>query len=91
MPAAATTTVQALESLCVAYRATVLMVDYLQKVPTDPWLDDDRNRIEAVAQATDLAGHDIAAAQEAGWTWILDRFQADIDVFGPITTPKDPT
>jgi uncharacterized protein YndB with AHSA1/START domain len=46
-------------------------------------------RIEAVAQATDLAGRDIGAAQEAGWRWIFDRFQADIDQFGPITRPKD--
>jgi uncharacterized protein YndB with AHSA1/START domain len=46
-------------------------------------------RIEAVAQASDLDGRDIAAAQEAGWTWIFDRFQADIDRFGPITRPKD--
>ena len=53
---AATTTVQALESLCAAYRATVLMVDYLQKVPTDPWLDDDRMRVMVVAQGLkDLA------------------------------------
>jgi uncharacterized protein YndB with AHSA1/START domain len=53
------------------------------------------SRIEAVAQASDLSGHDIAAAQEAGWSWIFDRFQADIDRYGPVTnprpTPEDPT
>jgi replicative DNA helicase len=50
------TTVQELESLCTANEATVLMVDYLQKVPTDPWLDDDRVRAMMVAQGLkDLA------------------------------------
>ncbi len=52
-------------------------------------------RIEAVAQASDLAGNDIASAQEAGWSWIFDRFEADIDRHGPVThprhTPEDPT
>lgn len=53
---AATTTVQALESMTASYHATVLMVDYLQKVPTDPWLDDDRLRVMVVAQGLkDLA------------------------------------
>lgn len=44
---------------------------------------DTGSRIEARAQAMDLTGRDIAAAQEAGWTWILDRFQADLATFGP--------
>jgi uncharacterized protein YndB with AHSA1/START domain len=48
-------------------------------------------RIEAVAQATDLTGRDIAAAQEASWSWILDRFQADLEEHGPILTTKDLT
>ncbi len=46
------------------------------------------SRIEALAQAMDLTGRDIAAAQEAGWTGILDRFQADLDRFGPHLTPQ---
>lgn len=50
---------------------------------------DTGSRIEAVAQACDFTGQDIRAAQEAGWSWILDRFQADLDRFGPITNPKD--
>jgi uncharacterized protein YndB with AHSA1/START domain len=45
-------------------------------------------RIEAMAQAMDLTGRDIAAAQEAGWAWILDRFRADLHAFGPRTTPE---
>ncbi|MDG4649665.1 SRPBCC domain-containing protein [Roseibacterium sp. SDUM158017] len=49
---------------------------------------EDGSRIEAVAQASDLSGRDIARAQEAGWSWILERFQADIDAYGPITNPK---
>jgi len=44
---------------------------------------DTGTRIQAMAQAMDLTGRDIAAAQEAGWSWILDRFQADLTAFGP--------
>lgn len=47
---AATTTAEALEALVTAHGAGVLVVDYLQKVPTVPWLDDDRLRVMAVAQ-----------------------------------------
>jgi uncharacterized protein YndB with AHSA1/START domain len=51
------------------------------------------SRIEALAQAMDLTGRDIAAAQEAAWGWILDRFQADLAEFGthwnPHKTPKE--
>ena len=46
-------------------------------------------RIEALAQAMDLTGRDIAAAQEAGWTWILDRFEADLAEFGPHLKPEN--
>jgi len=46
------------------------------------------SRIETLAQAMDLTGRDIASAQEAGWNWILDRFQADLDRFGPHLTPQ---
>lgn len=45
-------------------------------------------RIEAVVQAMDLTGRDIAASQEAGWSWILDRFEADLAAHGPGDTPE---
>jgi len=48
-------------------------------------------RVDVVAQACDFTGRDIGAAQEAGWSWLFDRFQADLETFGPITNPKDPT
>lgn len=41
------------------------------------------SRIEALAQAMDLTGRDIATAQEQAWGWILDRFAADLAAFGP--------
>ncbi|MDJ0827385.1 MAG: SRPBCC domain-containing protein [Rhodobacter sp.] len=47
------------------------------------------SRLNAVSQVTDLTGRDVQAEHEKGWTWILNRFQADIDEFGPITNPKD--
>lgn len=43
-------TPQALDQLVAEHDATVLMVDYLQKLPTDPWVDDDRGRAMVVAQ-----------------------------------------
>jgi uncharacterized protein YndB with AHSA1/START domain len=46
------------------------------------------SRIEAMAQAMDLTGRDIAAAQEAAWGWILDRFEADLAEFGPNQTSQ---
>ena len=49
---------------------------------------DTGSRINATAQAMDLTGRDIAQAQEAGWIWILDRFQADLEEFGPDKTPE---
>lgn len=54
-----TTTVTDLAAMVAAQDATVLMVDYLQKVPTDPWQPDDRLRVMAVAQELkDLAMED---------------------------------
>lgn len=51
-----TTAVGDLAAMVAAHDATVLMVDYLQKVPTDPWQADDRLRVMAVAQGLkDLA------------------------------------
>ena len=47
------------------------------------------SRLSAVSQVIDLTGRDIRAEHEKGWTWILDRFQADLDAFGPVTNPKD--
>ena len=46
----ATTTVTDLDAMVVEHEATGLMVDYLQKVPTDPWQGDDRLRVMQVAQ-----------------------------------------
>lgn len=67
----ATTTVTDLAAMVATNDATVLMVDYLQKVPTDPWLADDRLRVMAVAQELkDLAmQRDIAVVAAA----IADR------------------
>ena len=39
-------------------------------------------RIEALAQVTDLDGGDVQARHEAGWDWILNRFEADIAEHG---------
>lgn len=46
----ATTTTTDLDAMVVEHGATVLMVDYLQKVPTSPWQPDDRLRVMQVAQ-----------------------------------------
>lgn len=46
----ATTTVGALDVMVGQHDAPVLMVDDLQKVPTDPWQVDDRLRVMQVAQ-----------------------------------------
>ena len=46
----ATTTVGELDAMASRHDATVLMVDYLQKVPTHPWQPDDRLRVMQVAQ-----------------------------------------
>ena len=43
-------------------------------------------RIEALAQVTDLNGGDVRAQHEAGWDWILGRFEADIAEHGIIET-----
>lgn len=66
-----TTSPPALAAMVEAHDATVLMVDYLQKVPTDPWQGDDRLRVMAVAQQLkDLAmRRDIAVVASA----IADR------------------
>ena len=45
-----TTTVNELEAMVEQYGATVLLVDYLQKVPTDPHQPDDRLRVMQIAQ-----------------------------------------
>ena len=42
------------------------------------------SRIEALAQVTDLEGGDVQARHEAGWEWILGRFEADIAEHGII-------
>lgn len=52
----ATTTVNDLDAMVETHDATALMVDYLQKVPTDPWQGDDRLRVMQVAsELKDLA------------------------------------
>lgn len=45
-----TTTVGDLDGMVAEHGASVLMVDYLQKIPTDPWQPDDRLRVMRVAQ-----------------------------------------
>ncbi len=45
-----TTTVTELDAMMVRNEATVLLVDYLQKVPTDPHQPDDRLRVMQIAQ-----------------------------------------
>lgn len=67
----ATTSVGDLEAMIVGNAATVLVVDYLQKVPTDPWETDDRLRVMAVSQALkDLAMREDVAVVAAA---IADR------------------
>ncbi len=41
--------------------------------------------IEALAQVTDLGGGDVRAQHEAGWDWILNRFEDDIAEHGIVT------
>ena len=45
-----TTTVTELDAMVERHGATVLLVDYLQKVPTDPPVPDDRLRVMQIAQ-----------------------------------------
>ena len=59
---------------------TTLMQIAIEFRPTDEGC-----RLEATAQVIDLTGGDVQAQHEAGWDWILDRFEADIAEHGLVT------
>lgn len=40
------------------------------------------SKLDAVAQITDLSGRDPTEQHEAGWAWLLDRFEKDIATHG---------
>lgn len=59
---------------------TTLMQIAIEFQPTDEGC-----RLEATAQVIDLTGGDVQSQHEAGWDWILDRFEADIAEHGLVT------